>query len=272
MSTEFDLLKGFIKKPEDLKYPQLVLLYGPPGCGKTHFGLTLTEVEGLVENMVVLDTEGSTVGVASRFDSDRLSILRVDEQEDPLATFNTLINRFDLAAKKARKEGKHPKELLGFDALQVDTLDTIQEYARGAFEKSPKIKTQGGEDDTRKMWGMLNRWTMNVGRVLKSLDIPVNVVMHDREEVLESTKERFTKINLLSGARNTFPGIPDTVVYMTRTLEKIDGKDQRVFYSRFVTNDKIVTKERFDLPPILSNTNFPQIYKYIDNQLKKEKK
>jgi len=77
LTDEFSL-DEFAWKQEGPSLPELIMLYGPYGQGKTHLALSASEVEGLYP-MAVLDLEGSTTGVIDKFDRDRVTVIRPKE-------------------------------------------------------------------------------------------------------------------------------------------------------------------------------------------------
>ena len=63
-------------------------------------------------------------------------------------------------------------------------------------------------------------------------------------------------------AKDTFAGVPDTVVY----LERLRDGDEYITKAYFGTNDNKVTKDRFNFPPEVKNPTIPALFKYIDDK------
>ena len=66
-AEEYDLdWLGDTETPSEMGHPQMIALYGQPGCGKTYLAASISEVEGYYP-VLIIDTEGSTVGTLAGF-------------------------------------------------------------------------------------------------------------------------------------------------------------------------------------------------------------
>lgn len=244
----FDLASAMAKYKSqdlDLKYPALALLYGPPGCGKTHTALTASKLPG-VNKMLYLDTEGSTIGVANRFDLSKVDIVRVDEHENPIAFLNTIITHIGNGAS-------------GYDAYALDTLDVAQDmYIK-------QLKAQGA--DSWEMWSEVADWTTKIAITLKRSPGFGVLVLHDKTDS-DPTGAVSTLLRLSGSSKDVLPGKADMVAYMERKLDKEDKKVHT--FAHLEVSDRKVTKNKFDFPAYVKDISFPGLWKYIDNHQREE--
>lgn len=242
--TEFDLgaiLTKYITKPEASTKPELALLYGPPGCGKTYCSGSASEIPG-VRKVLYLDTEGSTVGTMGGFDPDKIDIIRVDLHPEPFAFANTILQKlFDPGAK------------YDYDVVVIDTFDTLQDLAIKSFDSS----------DGWELWRDVKDWSLDIAKKLKKLPVLGILVVHDREEKTEGGAI-VARLRLAGAAKDILPGIPDMVTYLERKLDKDDGEVHT--YGYFESSNKKVTKNRFGFPPIVKDVSLPQLWKFIDKK------
>lgn len=242
-------LSKYVNKPDALDKPELLLLYGQPGCGKTHLAGTAADLPG-VKKVLYLDIEGSTVGVLKRLNnSDKIDVIRIDKHETPFLFLDAILTQLF----------EHGTET-EYDVVVIDTYDVAQDWAIQHFGSiAPSGKS--GEKDGFWTWGEVKTWSTWVAKGLKKIAPLGIMVVHDTEEKTKSGA--LTKRLLLSGkAKDVVPGIPDVVAYLERKI--IDGKPQTVAY--FGTDDNKVTKDRFDFPPNVLGATIPALYDYITTQ------
>ena len=201
---------------------------------------------------LILDTEGSTVGVVT---DQRFDVIRVDKQPDPFKFLSTILS-------KGKQGLFNPANKHSYDVIILDTLDIAQDLAQSYFLEGEGIQyTKNGEVDGFAGWRRIAQWTMDIASGMKSMDAFGVIVIHDREEKAESGA--ITKRLRLSGsAKDTFAGVPDTVVY----LERLRDGDEYITKAYFGTNDNKVTKDRFNFPPEVKNPTIPALFKYIDDK------
>ena len=73
---------------------------------------------------------------------------------------------------------------------------------------------------------------------------------------------------LKGSSRDTFPGIPDTVVHLTRRTYRDGDKDIEATVAEFGSQDNKVTKNRFDFPITMVAPSFTKMWDHIDNRQK----
>lgn len=251
MTDPFDLdaaLAKHIKKPSEVSLPELILLYSPPGSGKSWLAASISEVEG-VGRTLILDTEGSTVGAIADFDDDKIDIVNCQRDNDieSFKFLNTILERL------ADSTTKH-----SWGAVVIDTFDVAQEWAHAYFEENAPIG-RNGEKDGFAVWREVKAWSIDTARMLRRIEAYGVLVVHDREEK-DKDGAVVTKLNLLGSAKDVLPGIPGVVGYLRRVLE--DGEE--VTYAEFASQDNKVTKNRFKFPPVVKNPSFKALYEYIE--------
>lgn len=227
-------------KPSELSEPELILLYGKAGSGKTHLAASICEVEGF-SKVLILDTEGSASGTVASFSDDKLTTMKVDERNK----FNTLLK------KLCDPDYKHP-----FDAVIIDTFDVAQDREVDHLLKT--VKNEKGVLDTRKAWGEVRKWSIKVARMLKAAPFTGIIVTHETTDKLESGSILST-VMLSGSAKDVVPGIPDAIGYTVRQVK--DGKERTTV--QFAADTKRATKNRFSLPQEMTDASMSTIYNHI---------
>lgn len=252
MADQFDLsatLAKYVTKPSQAAKPEFIALYGRPGCGKTYLAATISQVEG-INKVLILDTEGSTVGTLNGFDDEKIDIVRVDSHEMFQAILDQLVD---------------PKVKNPYDAVIIDTFDVAQDRASKFFQDNAPL-ARSGEKDGFAAWGALKDWTINdVGQRLRQAPFVVIAVFHEAEEKMTDGSVR-KGLALQGSAKTVWPGIPDMVVW----LERKNTAEGTKTYAYFETEDGKVTKNRFGFPPIVEAPDFPGIFKYATRNNTKE--
>jgi hypothetical protein len=242
--TDFNLPSGVtISKPSQVAHPELFILYGRAGGGKTYLGASASELPH-VKKMLIIDTEGSASGTLTDFSDEKVDIVRVKTYKEFAETMNAVFDADDAGT-------------LPYDVVQIDTFDVAQDMAIKHFhEKSP--------GDTRAAWGLVKEWSDTVARGMKNLKALGILVVHEREEKALSGGI-LARLRLSGSARDTLPGIADVVAYVTRELNE-DGEE--VTIAQFASQDGLVTKNRFRFPPAVEDPSIPALFKYIDDRKK----
>ena len=260
------LLDQYVTSPEKNKYPEEILLYGQPGCGKTHMAASAININtpDLKFNKgLFIDTEGSTVGVVK---DPRIDIIRVDKYEhldddgepNPHSKFLFL----DALLNDGPKGLFNPNNVTDYDFIAIDTLDVAQDLAIDWYQSGndSSVFNERGKIDGWAVWSKVADWTIDIARGLKKIAPLGILVLHDREEKLDSGA--MTKRLRLGGkSKDVLPGIPDVVAY----LERKKGDDGAVTTTYFSTEDNKVTKNRWDeyIPPIVQAVDIPDFYNMI---------
>ena len=249
--TKFDLddaMAKYITKPDPLGKPELALLYSPAGSGKTHTAATASELPG-VKKVLYLDAEGSTVGVLSNFDAEKFDVIRLDQMPNAIQVFDAFMKRLS-------------KEETGYDVIVVDTFDVLQDL------KLKHLESRG--IDGWEKWGQLADWSTEFARTLKKCSALGIIVVHEREEKLESGAV-LSKLRVSGSAKDTLPGIPDLIMYLERKIETgEDGDGKEHTYGFVASSDRKVTKNRFGFPPAIKDVSLPGLWRFIDNKSKEK--
>lgn len=249
----FDLaavVKQHGKKPSEQGVPQFIVLYGRPGGGKTWLAASISEVAG-VDKVLIIDTEGSTKGTLTGFDDSKIDILPVTN----LAAFESI---FD-----ALVDGEHP-----YDAVIIDTLDVAQDWAIEHYLSVSK--------DGFAAWGEVKKWTNKIGNQLQTAEFKTVVCFHESEDKSPDGTVR-KGLQLSGAAKAAWPGMPQMVAWLerkliTETTTDKDGNvtetDVPVTYAHFDSDDGKVTKNRYNLPPIVQNPDFKSLFAHIEKTQK----
>ena len=114
-----DVLGKYVKKPSELARPELALIYGSSGSGKSWLAASTSQIPG-INKVLILDVEGSCSGVLAGFDDDKIDIVDC-RRETPAESFqflNTILERlFDAKTEHS------------YDVVVIDTFDVAQSDA-----------------------------------------------------------------------------------------------------------------------------------------------
>lgn len=223
---------SFITKAHQLNTPKSILLYGDPKRGKSWLAASAAEVEAL-SPVLLIDVEGGASAIAR--DWKNVDVINVSTHEQLDAVVDQLVNQ--------------PHK---YKTVIVDTLGVAMDRAEKVFEAKPENKgNRFGK------WGDLKDWATNTVRKLHSAPFLSILIAHAQDEKDESTGAIKTVPMLSGSTKNTLPGIPDIIGYMT--AEKGEDGVKRVLYLN--SSDRYVTGNRFGLPDRLYE---PSIKKIID--------
>ena len=253
-------LSKYTVKPSDVRYPGLVMLYGRPGSGKTWLAASVSELDS-VNKVLYIDTEGSTEGTLVGFDDAKIDILNIpktvrniiDSGENPV----TEIQFLDSVLNELFATNQS-----GYDAIVIDTLDVAQDW------KLKELLPIWESKNKFKAWELVGDWTETIGQKLKALDAIGVIVLHSKKDKDESSGSISIEARLKGAAKDTFPGIPDTVAYLTRRTYKDGDNDVEATVAEFGSQDNKVTKNRFGFPLAMVNPSFKSMWEHINNRQK----
>jgi len=243
MSNPLDL-SAYTVKPSTLNKPELIVLYGPAGGGKSYLAATISEVEGMAP-VLIIDTEGSTAGTLHGFDDDLIDILPVHDH----ATFEQITT--------ALLEREHK-----YNTVIIDTADVAQERAIEHFLE------EWGASNTFKAWGDVKSWTNGLARKFKAANFLGIMVFHETIDRTDSGAVLGRSISLSGSAKEIMPGIPDVVGWVTRKVDKTLGREATTV--EFSPDPKKATKNRFELPEKMVDARMSDIFDHISKREEKK--
>lgn len=240
-TEEFELSLDHLplQKPSQMNKPELIVLYGPPGGGKTHLAASASEVEGLYP-ILIIDTEGSASGTVAGFDDDRVDIL-------PVTSHGQLDSLLDALTEKTHK----------YKTVIIDTFDVAQARAVDEFLEEHASNTFAA-------WSEIKAWTVDVARTLKAADFLAILVFHENVEKTD-TGAMVSQLVLQGSAKSVMPGIPDVVGLVTRKADKEGVETTTV---QFAPDNNKATKNRFNLPARVEDPSIGTIFEHIKNRKK----
>ena len=249
---EYDLdWLGETETPSGMKDPKLIGLYGKPGSGKTWAAASISEVEGYYP-VLIIDTEGSTVGTLGSFRDDRITIKRVGTVAD-----------FDKAIVSILTK-PHP-----FKTVIIDTLgNALDRKEAKIFENLPKSKS--GEEDGYAGWRLLATYARKIIDGLREAPFNVIVIFHEKEEK-NSLGQMISRVWIRGQSAAYIPSKPDLFGLLQCESDDDKGTETRTIF--FGNDTTRATKSRFTelgLPTKMTNPTMAKIIGTIRNYKKDE--
>lgn len=242
MTNPLDAFKAHMVKPSEMNQPNLILLYGNPGGGKSWLAASVSDVPG-VDKVLIIDTENSTTGTLHGFDDEKIDIIPVSTHEGFESVLEAVLEAAD-------------RDDFEYDAVIIDTVDVAQSRALEHFEENAPLN-KAGEIDGFKVWGALKNWTEDLFRALQEAPFISIAVLHSDRQKTESGP--FVDLVALAGSsKNTVPGIPDLVGFVSR-----EGDTSTVHLGSSQTRS---TKNRFHLPNEIEDPTMKGIFDAIKNR------
>lgn len=247
---EFELSESSLVKHEQTR-PEMMILYGPPGNGKTHLALSASEVEGLYP-MLVIDAEGSTVGVIENFDQSRIDVMmpqKTHKGKEYAAVVATLENLLTKSHK--------------YKSVVIDTADVVQEWSIAAGRQNGDgfahwnfTHSELTAPPSKYDRGLLHR--------LKAANFLVILVIHDKQEALnEEGTLMYANVQWQGQGKTKIGGIPDMVGYVTRDTNSA-GVSKSTLHT--APTKRSLAKNRFGLPAKVEDPSMSKIINLIDNK------
>ena len=217
----------------------------------TYLAASISEVEGYYP-VLIIDTEGSTVGTLASFRDDRITIKRVGT----VAEFDKMI--VSILTKP------HP-----FKTVIVDTFgNALDRKEAQIFANLPKSK--GGEDDGYAGWRILAVYAKKIIDGLREAPFKVVILFHEKEETT-SLGKRISRVWINGSSKSYLPAKPDLFGLLRCETDDRAGTETRTLFLGNDTNR--ATKTRFTqlgLPLTIKNPTMAGIIGTIREHDKKE--
>lgn len=245
---EFSLSDNTLIKHTAAREPQMLILYGPAGNGKSWIAGSASEVEGLYP-ILFIDTEGSTQGTLDGFDSDRIDIVRPQESH-PGKEYAMVVQLLESLLTKTHK----------YKTVVIDTADVLQEWSIAAGRQ---------KGDGFAHWNFTHSeltappspYDRGLFHRLKAADFLTILVIHDKQEALnEEGTVMYANVQWQGQGKTKIAGIPDGVIYVTR-----DTTSGGVTKSTAQTQPtkRSLAKNRFNLPYKIEEPSMTKFYDHI---------
>ena len=265
--SEFTLGK-YMSKPSELQKPDQILLMGPYGGGKTYLAASASLVPEL-RKVLIIDTEGSTVGTTANFDDEHLHILNIREQAKKLSKDKGVeihpVQFFELVMDQVFE---HEEQ---YGTVVIDALDRLNDMYLDYTESQAELEASGAINAFYKWTETRDLLTSHRGLIQKMKDASFLsiLVMHEQED------ENTGRIDFAwtgKGARSDLGGIPDLVMRVTRVYDE-RSKDWTTKLVSAPTK-KGQAKSRFNkIPEVIEDAvTMADLWNYLESDNKKNKK
>ena len=244
MSDEFSL-DHLVIKPTAAQRPELMMLYGPYGGGKTWLAASASEVEDLAP-VLYIDCEGSTTGTVSEFDEDKIDIWlpkRTHKGQEFMAV-KTMIN--NLISKDHK-----------YKTVVIDPLNTFFEWAKKKGDKP---------NDGFAKWNFVHDEITAEGALiskLKDADFLAILVVHEAKEGGEDDGPTFADFRWQGQGKALLGQYPDMVGYVTRDTNSAGVSTTTL---QTAPTKRSNAKNRFGLPAKITDPSMKRIYEMIESK------
>ena len=224
-------------------HPEMIMFYSAFGAGKTYLAASAAEVEGLYP-VLIIDTEGSTVGTIENFDKSRIKVIRPDKRypgKEWVAT-KKILN--DLLTKTHK-----------YKTVIIDTADEVFEWAK----KAGTVQGDGfahwnfvHDELTAPNTGLFSR--------LKKADFLVILNIHEKKESTGEDTPPVSDFQWQGQGKAQLGKYPDMVGYLTRDTNS-SGVSTTTLHTAPTKRAK--AKNRFNLDAKMVDPTMQRIYDAI---------
>ena len=221
-----------------------LLIYGPPGAGKTYFGGTAQDHKETTP-VLVLDIEGGTSTLRHRKDID---VVRV-------TTFKQLVNVW---AELDRAKNIHYKTVMLDSLTELQKLD-MNDIMRLVLNKDPD---RDPDVPSQREWGKSTNHVREVVRRFR--DLPCNVIFTALDKTVQDTESGAVNVmpSLPGKLANEVPGFIDIVGFLYTDIEP--GKTEVIRRLLVQPTRKHRAKDRTSaLGQVVENPTVPVIWDLI---------
>lgn len=244
------IVKSFLATEEPTgEDPLALLVYGPPGVGKTQFAASAA-ADNRTAPVLFVDSERGTRGLARWHGTGRLKLFRFRNYVEDTQTL------FDYFTS-----GKFEAEGSPYNTIVIDSLTDIGIRAQHQILAGVRMASKGTPDPDSLEWGEWNKW-MNMLRYLIMFfrDTGLHLIVTALEREVEDKQTRVKqKAPAFQGQlAKQLPGFFDTVAHMEVKSVQVNAREVQLSRRFLLQGDAyVIAKDRGDqigtLSPIEEN-------------------
>jgi len=229
-----------------------MLVWGPPGAGKTYFVSSAQEVPAM-QPVLFLNIDRGTMSIRKK---QGITIVDIPStpQADGWVEFKQMVNYLLMT--------EHP-----YNTIIIDSLDGLHKLIQDTIIKEDAVKHVGRDMDL----ASINDWYRGMNRFVKVMDLlkrgnfNLLCTCAQQMKVSEQTGLRFLKLDLPANLADTIPGVFDVVGHLRGEL--VGDKITRYLQTADTPTITAAKDRGLINKPVMQDALLPQVWRAIREEV-----